>query len=196
MLRLNIDYKDYGHFRWFFTSEEKLVIGGKNEEQNEIIMKMFLKSDYLVAHTSKPGSPFMIIQTENPSKQDIKETAIFCACFSKQWKFGNKKIDVDVFKGNQVFKKRDMKTGTFSVIGERKKLSVKPELVLVIQKGKLRAVPKVKIKEEVLFEIKPGKLSKEQAAEKIAKKIKNKFLLPVSKEEIMQAIPSGNIGVS
>ena len=193
MLKLNTDYKDYEHFRWFFTSEGKLVIGGKNEEQNEIVMKSFLKPDYLVAHTSKPGSPFMIIQTENPSKQDIKETAIFCSCFSKQWKSGNKKIDVDVFKGNQVFKKRDMKTGTFSVIGERKKLSVKPELALVIQKGKLRAVPKVKIKEEVLVEIKQGKLSKEQAAEKIAKKIKNKFLLPISKEEIMQAIPSGNI---
>lgn len=193
MLRLNIDYKDYGNFRWFFTSEGKLVIGGKNEEQNEIVMKKFLKPEYLVAHTSKPGSPFMIIQTENPSKQDIKETAIICACFSKQWKSGNKKIEIDVFKGSQIFKKIGMKTGTFSVISERKKFSVKPELVLVIQKGKLRAVPKGKIKEEVLVEIKPGKLSKEQAAEKIAKKIKNKFLLPISKEEIMQAIPSGNI---
>ena len=156
-------------------------------------MKSFLKPDYLVAHNSKPGSPFMIIQTENPSKQDIKETAVICACFSKQWKSGNKKIEIDIFKGNQIFKKIGMKTGTFSVISERKKLSVKPELALVIQKGKLRAVPKGKIKEEILAEIKPGKLSKEQATEKIAKKIKDKFLLPISKEEIMQAIPSGNI---
>jgi hypothetical protein len=48
---------------------------------------------------------------------------------------------------------------------------------------------------EILGEIKPGKLSKEQVAEKIAKKIKEKFTFPISREEIMQAIPSGKIRV-
>ena len=39
--------------------------------------------------------------------------------------------------------------------------------------------------EKVLAEIKRGNLSKQEAAEKIAKKIRDKFDLPVSKEEIM-----------
>ena len=60
--------KDPGNYRWFYTSEGKLVIGGKNEEQNELVLKHFLKSEYTVMHTNAPGSPFMIIQDSSPSK--------------------------------------------------------------------------------------------------------------------------------
>ena len=84
--------KDYLKYRWFFTSEGKLVVGGKSDEQNEEVIKNFLRPDYLIMHTSLPGSPFMIIQDDNPSKNDLKETAIFCASFSKQWKNGEKRI--------------------------------------------------------------------------------------------------------
>jgi hypothetical protein len=87
-----------------------------------------------------------------------------------------------------------MKTGTFGV-KNKKKVKAKPELMVIIQKGKIRAVPKVKGKEESLAVIKQGKMDKEAAAEKIAKKIKEKYLLPVSKEEVMMAIPSGNMDV-
>ena len=50
-------------------------------------------------------------------------------------------------------------------------------------------------KEKKLGVIKQGKLTKEEAAEKIAKKIKDKFDFPISKDEIMQAIPSDKISV-
>ena len=187
--------RDFRNYRWFYTNDGKLVIGGKNEDQNELVLRNFLKPNYVVMHTSKPGSGFMIIQSDKPSKDDLNETAIFCGAFSKQWKLGEKQIDVDIFKGNQLHKTKDMRIGTFGVNGKKKKVKVKPELVLVIQKGKLRAVPKVKRKEEILVSIKPGKLSKEEATNKIAKKIKDKFHFPVSKEEIMQVIPSSEMSV-
>lgn len=193
MFGLNLK-EDYKNFRWFFTSEGKLVIGGKSDEQNEIVIKDFLKPDYVIMHTSAPGSSFMIIQSDKPSKKDIEETAIFTGCFSQQWKKGNKKIDIDIFKENQIYKLKIMKTGTFGVKGVRKTIKINPELVLVIQKGKLRAVPKT-TNEEKLAEIKPGKLSKEEASEKIAKILRNKFHLLVHREEIMQAIPSDKISV-
>ena len=186
--------KKYEQYRWFFTSGGILVVGGKSEEQNELAIKNFMKPNYTLIHTLKPGSPFMIIQSDNPSKKDLEETAIFCACFSKQWKLNKKLIEVDVFKGEQLYKTKSMKLGTFGVKGEKKTMKAKPELVLIIQKGKLRAVPKT-IKEKKLAEIKPGNLSKEQAAEKLAKKIKDKFHFPVSKEEVMQAIPSDKIEI-
>ncbi|MDD5192606.1 MAG: NFACT RNA binding domain-containing protein [Candidatus Nanoarchaeia archaeon] len=186
--------EDYKNYRWFFTSEGKLVVGGKSDEQNEEVIRNFLRPDYVIMHTSLPGSPFMIIQSDNPSKKDLKETAVFCASFSKQWKNGNKNIDVDTFKGSQIYKTRGMKTGTFGVKGDKETIKVKPELVLVIQKGKIKAVPE-KGKEKILAKIKPGKLSKEQAAEKIAKIIRDKFHLPVHKDEVMQAIPSDKIDV-
>ena len=195
-LREMREARDYMSYRWFFTSDGKLVVGGKSEEQNELVLRYFKKPHYTIMHTSKPGSPFMIIQSDDPSKKDLEECAVFCACFSKEWKNVRKggKIDIDVFKGGDVFKSRDMKTGTFGV-KNKKKVKAKPELMIIIQKGKVKAVPKVKRDEESLAVITPGKMDKEEAAKKIAKKIRDKFLLPVSKEEVMRAIPSGNMGV-
>jgi hypothetical protein len=190
---LNPD-KKYENFRWFFTSNGILVVGGKSDEQNEIVLNNFLKPNFTVLHTSEPGSPFMIIVSDNPDKKDMEESAIFCACFSKKWKSQEKLIEIDIFKGDQIYKNKNMKTGTFGVKGNKKTIKVKPELVLVIQRGKLRAVPKT-TKEKKIVEITQGDMSKEAAADIISKKIKNEFNYPFTKEEIMSAIPSGNLEI-
>ncbi|MBR9705418.1 DUF814 domain-containing protein [Candidatus Pacearchaeota archaeon] len=186
--------KDYRNYRWFFTSDNTLVVGGKSDEQNEAALKHFSRPEYTVMHTTKPGSPFMIIQNERPSKKDMEETAIFTGCFSQAWKKGNKKIDIDVFKGDQIYKIKSMKTGTFGVKGKKEVMHIKPELVLIIQKRKLRAVP-TNGHEKVLVKIKQGKMKKEEATDKIAKIMRDKFNLPMHKEEIMQAIPSDKLDV-
>lgn len=186
--------KDYAKFRWFFTSNDILIVGGKSDDQNELVLKNFLKPNYIVLHTSKPGSPFMIIQDSDPDKKDIEESAIFCGCFSQQWKLGNGLIDIDIFKGENIYKLKSMKKGTFGVKGDVKKIKIKPELVLVMQKSKIRAVPKT-TKEEIICKITPGDLSKEQAAVKILKIIKDNYHLPISKDEVMAAIPSDKLDV-
>jgi hypothetical protein len=185
--------KDYRTYRWFFTSGKSLVVGGKSDEQNEITIKYFLKPEYTILHTTEPGSPFMIIQNEDPSKEEIKEAAIFCGCFSKAWK-KSKKISIDIFKGNQIYKIKSMKTGTFGVKGKKEMMNIKPELILIIQKGKLRAVPNPN-GEEKLAKITQGKLTKAEATEKIFKIIQDKYNLPISRDEIMQAIPSNKLDV-
>ena len=186
--------KEYMNYRWFFTSNNVLVIGGKSDEQNELVIDNFAKPNYIVMHTSIPGSSFMIIQSDNPNKKDLNETAIFTACFSQQWKKNSRIIDIDIFKAEQIYKLKSMKLGTFGVKGTKKTVKVKPELAIVIQKGKLRAVPSI-TKEKKLLMICPGNLTKEQAALEIQKKLRDKYHFLVIKEEIMQAIPSGNIGI-
>lgn len=186
--------KNYHNYRWFFTSRGKLVVGGKSDDQNELVIKYFLHPEYTVMHTSEPGSGFMIIQDEKPRKEDIEEAGIFCGCFSKQWKLGKKVILVDLFKGSQIYKSKHMKAGTFGVMGDKITKKILPELVLVMQKGKLRAVPKT-TKERKIAKILPGKMNKEKASEMLAGIIKNKFNLPVTKQEIMQAIPSNNLDI-
>ena len=186
--------QDYRNYRWFLTSDKKLVVGGKSDSQNEFVIKNFLKPEYTIMHTTLPGSPFMIILSNNPSKKDLDETAIFTACFSKQWKNTSSDIEIDIFKGSQIYKTKSMKLGTLGVKGDKKTVKVKPKLVLIIQKGKFRAVPDT-IKEKVLAEIKRGNLSKQEAAEKLAKKIRDKFHFPVHKDEIMKAIPSDKLSV-
>ena len=114
--------------------------------------------------------------------------------FQSSGKMREKKIEIDIFKGSQIYKTKEMKKGTFGVKGDKETIKVKPELVLIIQKGKIKAVPS-NGKEKILAKINPGKLTKEQAVEKIAKIIKDKFHFPVHKDEIMQAIPSDKISV-
>ena len=40
--------RDYKNFRWFFTSDNKLVVGGKSEDQNELVLRNFLKPNKLI----------------------------------------------------------------------------------------------------------------------------------------------------
>ena len=187
-----INPKDYKNYRWFFTSNNVLVVGGKSDEQNELVLKHFLKPQYAIMHTSAPGSPFMVIQSDKPTKEDLRETAIFTGCFSKQWKTGKKEIEIDIFKGEQIYKLKSMKLGTFGVKGKKETVKIKPELILIIHKGKFKAVPNPD-GESKLATIKQGKMGKEEAAEKLAKIVRDKFNLPTHKDEIMQAIPSDQL---
>jgi hypothetical protein len=186
--------KEYKKYRWFFTSSDNLVIGGKSAEQNEEIMRRYSESreEYVVMHTSAPGSPFTLIK--NPNKRDLEEMAIFTAGFSQQWKKGKVDAEVDIFTIGQISKDKKMKTGTFGVAGKIQRKKVKLELSLDFQKGKLRAVPKLAVKKSFVI-LTPGNLSKEQAVEKLIKIIRDKFTYIMSKDEIMAAIPAKDIDI-
>jgi predicted ribosome quality control (RQC) complex YloA/Tae2 family protein len=81
-----------------------------------------------VLHTKAAGSPFCNIKGK-ATKEDIEETAIFCAAFSKDWKQHKSDVEVHVFKGRDIFKEADMKTGTFGV-KRAKSIKVKKDIIL------------------------------------------------------------------
>jgi predicted ribosome quality control (RQC) complex YloA/Tae2 family protein len=106
------------NFRKLILSSGKLVLAGKNAQQNEEIIKQALPNEILF-HTKLPGSSFCNIK--NNSKRitslDLKETAIFCAKYSQAWKKPKTKKDIEVhyfFKKN-TYKTKDMPLGTFGV---------------------------------------------------------------------------------
>mgnify|MGYP001606808173 CR=1 FL=1 len=181
---------DYKNYRWFFTSSGNIAVGGKSAEQNEELVKKFIKKKNMIMHTVAPGSPFCILLGD-PSENDIEETAIFCASFSHQWKQGKKQSEVHIFSGQDVFKDRTMKSGTFAVKKYKTK-KVNLELYLTIQENKLRAVP---FKPQDFFcRLVQGKLSKDDAVKKISEILKSKNLnTPI--QDIEQAIPSDRIDI-
>jgi hypothetical protein len=183
--------ENYRKYRWFFTSSNKLVIGGKSAQQNEELLKKIKNKNYVIMHTSTPGSPFaVIVSNKKPTKEDLEEAAIFTACFSQQWKQGKKKTHVDIFLSPQLYKLKLMKIGTWGVKPPIKRKAASLELVLTLQKGKLRAVPEKSVKKHLL-KIRPGKTDKTKMAEKIQEVLDNKF----SKEEILSALPSGGVSI-
>ena len=103
-------------FRKFTTSSGKQVLAGKSAENNEQLVQQIDKNE-VVFHTSEPGSPFCNIKSpsEQVSKQDIKETAVFCASRSQDWRDNKKNVVVHYFLGSQIYKLKSMKTGTFGV---------------------------------------------------------------------------------
>lgn len=176
---------DFKKFRWFFTSSGLLVIGGKSAVQNEAVVKQ-AKTDDVILHTKDPGSPFCVLIDEiEETPQDIQEAAIFCASLSQAWKKKKTKIDVHIFRKEQIKKTKSMKKGTFGVKGVEQKITVEPVLYLTYQEGKLRCVP---FKTDIA-KIIPGDLSKQKAAEAISSKMQ----LPL--DEVLSALPPDKIGV-
>jgi len=186
----------YKKFRWFTTSSGKLVVGGKSAEQNDILLKDIISTnkEYLVMHTSSPGSPFSVILSEinDINSSDIEECATFTACFSQAWKQGKSKEKVDIFNSSQLNKSELMKVGTWHVSGKVKTINANLELTLTKQKGVLRAVPISSIKKKGnLLKIHPGKIEKID----IIPKIQIELNESLSQEEILSALPSGGIRI-
>jgi len=103
-------------FRQFLTSSGNLVLCGKSAENNEELVKQ-TGEDEIVLHTKNPGSPFCNIkETEKKvGKKDIYEAGVFCARYSQDWKHNHKDVEMHVFLGKEIYKKKGMETGTFGV---------------------------------------------------------------------------------
>jgi len=174
------------NFRYFFTSNGLLVLAGKNANQNEEIVRKAKKDEYLL-HTKSPGSPFCVIKGE-PKEKDFKEAANFCACFSKEWKIKKKgKIEVDVFFKKDVYKEKDMPTGTFGVKKIIKKIMLKPRLFVNLVDGIIEVLP---YKKNTIAIIERGNKEREEIIKEINKFAKEKnyaiglIILPAHNLEI------------
>ena len=130
--------KWYEKFRWFKTSDNFLIIGGRDSTSNEIIFKKHLEPTDLVFHTNFPGSPLVVIK--NPENQEItpialEETAIFVASFSRAWKENWGVVDVFYVKPDQISKSPPsgefLSKGSFIISGKKNFIkNVKTELAI------------------------------------------------------------------
>ena len=116
----------YEKFRFFYSSDNFLVVGGKDATTNEILIKKHLEKNDLVFHADIQGAPFFIIK--NPDGRDIpeatlEEAAEAAASYSKAWASGRGNCDVYYVKPEQISKETPpgeyMSKGAFMVYGRR-----------------------------------------------------------------------------
>jgi predicted ribosome quality control (RQC) complex YloA/Tae2 family protein len=100
-------------FRESVTKFGTVILAGKDEKSNEELVKQAGENEE-VFHTEAPGSPFVNIKGK-PRNSEIKIAAIFCAKYSRDWKKNIGDVIVHRFKGKDIFKTKEMKTGTFGV---------------------------------------------------------------------------------
>ncbi|MDO8628840.1 MAG: ribosome rescue protein RqcH [Nanoarchaeota archaeon] len=181
----------YEKFRWYISSEGKLVLGGRDATTNDILIKKYVEKEDLVFHTEKPGSPFVVIKTKGATitKEELEEAAQFCATNSKSW--GQKSVLADVysFTPEQIKKQFGLPKGTFMIYGDRTHYkAILQQAIGINEEGRIMGGPINAIKKHCkpYYIITPG----EEKKSDMAKKIKH-YLQTHDLDEIMQALPPG-----
>jgi predicted ribosome quality control (RQC) complex YloA/Tae2 family protein len=81
----------YERYRWFFTSDGLLAIGGRDASSNSVIIRKHLDEQSIIFHAEIHGSPFFIIQnvkSVDEITQSLLEVAQATVSFSRAWKDG------------------------------------------------------------------------------------------------------------
>lgn len=82
----------YEKYRWFFTSDDLLAIGGRDSSSNSVIIRKHLTEHDYVFHAEVHGSPFFILKNANNASsidaisKSIHEIAQATVSFSRSWK--------------------------------------------------------------------------------------------------------------
>ncbi|MBW3000162.1 DUF814 domain-containing protein [Candidatus Woesearchaeota archaeon] len=184
----------YEKFRWFFTSEGFLVIGGRDATTNEIIIKKHAEKDDVVFHTDMSGSPFFVIKTKGKkvSETSLKEVADATCTYSKAWKLGLTTTPTFYVKPEQVTKKAKpgeyLPKGAFMIEGKTNYIHSEISFAVGITPDKrIMGGPLSAVKKncEKIIRIEPGR----EKTSAVAKKIKAE--IGGSLDEIIKAIPAG-----
>ncbi|XP_054651949.1 ribosome quality control complex subunit NEMF-like [Dunckerocampus dactyliophorus] len=75
-------------FLWFITSENYLVIAGRDQQQNEMIVKRYLRAGDIYVHADLHGATSCIIKnpTGNPMPpRTLTEAGTMAVCYSAAW---------------------------------------------------------------------------------------------------------------
>jgi predicted ribosome quality control (RQC) complex YloA/Tae2 family protein len=77
----------YERYRWFFTSDGFLAIGGRDSSSNSAIIRKHLEKDDRVFHAEIFGSPFFLLKNSIDSlPSSLNEVANATVCFSRAWR--------------------------------------------------------------------------------------------------------------
>jgi predicted ribosome quality control (RQC) complex YloA/Tae2 family protein len=198
--------KWYERFRWFYSSDGFLAIGGRDADSNEEIYAKYLERRDLAFHTDAPGAPLTVIKTsgEPVPESTLQEAAQFAVSYSSIWKAGLGSGDCYMVKGDQVTKTPEhgefLKKGAFVIRGERQYFEDVPVgVALGIAEGMLIGGPitAVKPKADPVVEIEPGEFNADDLAKRIyrlfSEKVEDRAYLKAiaSVDRIVQFLPPG-----
>lgn len=117
----------YERYRWFYTSDGRLAVGGRDATSNSVIVNKHLGVDDVVFHADLHGSPFFVIASrgdkESPRDELALELGQATVSFSRGWKDELGSADAYWVFGNQVSKSAPsgeyLPRGSFFVEGKK-----------------------------------------------------------------------------
>jgi len=171
----------YDRFRWFMSSDGFLVVGGRDADTNEEIVKKYMEKRDIVFHTQTPGAPITVVKTEGKEVPEttLHEAAQFVVSYSSIWKAGQFSGDCYWIRPEQVSKTPEsgeyVRKGSFIIRGERNYYRDVPLGVAVgLELAKETRViggpmPAVKKHGMHVIEIIPGKFNQNDLSKKISR---------------------------
>ena len=187
--------KWYEKYRWFYTSDNFLVIAGRDASSNEAIYKKHISPNDLVFHTNFHGSPLAIIK--NPKSETIPEsskieTADFVASYSQAWKENWGLADIFYVFPDQISKTPPsgeyLPKGSFMISGKKNFIrDAKTELIIKLEFDEIKQDSEIIYYPKLIYGpsralqnlgnpkllLKPSKSGESKG--KVAKKIKDYF---------------------
>jgi predicted ribosome quality control (RQC) complex YloA/Tae2 family protein len=122
-VRIKREKQWYEKFHSAFTSEGKLMIGGRSAQQNDQIVSKYMDDADMFVHADIQGGAVVVLKNgASASEDELAEAAQFAASFSKAWINGNASVDVYAVKKEQLSKHSQggfIPTGAFAITGER-----------------------------------------------------------------------------
>jgi len=186
----------YEKFRWFLSSDNLLVLGGRDATSNEILIKKHTEKNDLVLHTDMAGSPFFVIKSDNKKipLSTIKQAADAVCTFSRAWKLGLQSQDVFYVKSEQVTKKAQtgefLTKGAFMIYGKTNYVENKINLTIgITRENAVMAGPLEAIKKHCKTYI--TLIQGDEKVSSIAKKINHKLGNNMDLDDIIRSLPAG-----
>ncbi len=180
----------FTQFHYFFTSNNFLVVSGKDAKQNDLLYSKHLTPEDLFFHAEIVGASATILKAmgKKPSEQDELEASQFAACYSRAWKQSYYSCDVYRVTGENISKYSQGEVvgkGAFMILGERKWFkNTELKLKIGVEKNFLAVLPFNSSKKlEHHVALVPGQVPKETLAKEMARKYKAR------EEELLKVIP-------
>ena len=203
--RVKKNLKWYEKLRWFVSSQGAFVVGGRDANTNENIVKKYLEPNDIYLHADIHGATSTAIKLNGNELNDsiLKESGEFAASFSSAWSKGFTSQDVFWVHPDQVSKTPEagefLPKGSFVIRGRRNYIRgarVKLAIGIVDYEGKRIMAGPIDALEahcENFVVIKPGFTKKEAIAKKIINKINEDDILTL--DDIIRVLPSGKCDI-
>jgi predicted ribosome quality control (RQC) complex YloA/Tae2 family protein len=202
----------YERYRWFFSTEGLLVIGGRDADTNEELVKKYLEPRDVFLHADVYGAPAVIVKSQGKdlSEATLREAAQFAVSYSSIWKQGLSSGRCYWVYPTQVSKTPEsgehVPKGAFIIRGERHYLESAALLAIGIRDEKIVGGPVSAIKNIVhhFVVIEPGKYNQSDLAKMISRELlatareetKKSLRKIIAVDEVAKFLPSGYSEIS
>ena len=120
----------FERYRWFFTSDGILAVGGRDSSSNSALVRKHIEKDDKILHAEINGSPFFILKDRNDGLMSLslEETAQATVCFSRAWQTSAHGLNSFWVKPDQIKRAaptgQSMGKGSFMIYGTRNFIKV------------------------------------------------------------------------